>query len=152
MLGPITKYHFIPLLLASSLFIIGESYTDKNDFEKYGKDMHITGFILSIFGLMSLIYIYLHTDLDGCKWWEILLLKKGVYSCLISLMFYYFCYVIFYVHIGNNPEETYVEKRMWIIFFYSIWIRSISFFFYIQRFGYMFYEYNYLYRAYCILL
>ena len=59
MLGPITKYHFIPLLFASSLFIIGESYTDKNDFEKYGKDMHITGFILSIFGLMSLIYIYL---------------------------------------------------------------------------------------------
>ena len=113
MLGPITKYHFIPLLFASSLFIIGESYTDKNDFEKYGKDMHITGFILSIFGLMSLIYIYLHTDLDGCKWWEILLLKKGVYSCLISLMFYYFCYVIFYVHIGNNPEETYEDEWNW---------------------------------------
>ena len=113
MLGPITKYHFIPLLFASSLFIIGESYKDRTDFEKYGKDMHIAGLVLSLLGLMSLIYTYLHTNLDGCKWWEILLLKKGAYSCLIILMFYYFCYDIFYVHIGNNPEETYEDEWNW---------------------------------------
>ena len=113
MLGPITKYHFIPLLLASSLFIIGESNKDRANFGKYGKDMFIAGLIFSIFGLMSLIYIYLHTDLDGCKWWEILLLKKGVYSCLIILMWYYFCYDIFYVHIDNNPEETYEDEWNW---------------------------------------
>ena len=113
MLGPSTKYHFIPLLFASSLFIIGESNKDRIDFEKYSKDMHIAGLILSLFGLISLIYIYLQTNLDGCKWWEILLLKKGAYSCLIVLMCYYFCYDIYYVHIGNNPEETYEEEWNW---------------------------------------
>lgn len=75
--------------------------------------MHIAGLILSLLGLMSLIYIYLHTNLDGCKWWEILLLKKGAYSCLIILMFYYLCYDIFYVHVGNNPEETYEDEWNW---------------------------------------
>ena len=113
MLGPFTKFHFIPLLFASSLFIIGESNKNKIDFEKYGKDMHIAGLVLSLLGLMSLLYIYLHTDLDGCKWWEVLLLKKGAYSCLIALMWYYLCYDIFYVHLGNNPEETYEDEWNW---------------------------------------
>ena len=113
MLGPSTKYHFIPLLFASSLFIIGESNKDRIDFEKYSKDMSIAGLVLSLLGLMSLIYIYLQTNLDGCNWWEILLLKKGSYSCLIILMWYYICYDIFYVHIDNNPEETYEEEWNW---------------------------------------
>ena len=113
MLGPFTKFHFIPLLFASSLFIIGESNKNKIDFEKYGKDMHIAGLVLSLLGLMSLLYIYLQTDLDGCKWWEVLLLKKGAYSCLIALMWYYLCYDIFYVHLGNNPEETYEDEWNW---------------------------------------
>jgi hypothetical protein len=113
MLGPFTKFHFIPLLFASSLFIIGESYNDQISFQKHAKDMHIAGLILSLLGLISLIFIYIKTNLDGCKWWEIILLKKGTYSCLIVLMWYYFCYVIYYVHAENIQDESFEEKWNW---------------------------------------
>ena len=113
MLDPFTKFHFIPLLLASGLFIIGESYNNQIDFLDHEKNMHIAGLILSILGLISLIFIYIKTDLEGCKWWEILLLKKGTYSSLIVLMWYYFCYDIYYVHSKNNEDETFEEKWNW---------------------------------------
>ena len=113
MLGLISKFHFIPLLFASSLFIIGECYNNKIDFSKHEKEMHIAGLIFSILGLISSIFIYIKTDLNGCKWWEILLLKKGAYSCLIILMWYYFCYVIYHVHSSNNEDETFEEKWNW---------------------------------------
>ena len=113
MLGPFTKFHFIPLLFASSLFIIGESYNDNVSFQKHVKNMHIAGLILSLLGLISLIFIYIKTNLDGCKWWEIILLKKGTYSCLIVLMWYYFCYVIYYVHLENNQNDSFEERWNW---------------------------------------
>ena len=113
MLGPFTKFHFIPLLFASSLFIIGESYNDNVSFQKHAKNMHIAGLILSLLGLISLIFIYIKTNLDGCKWWEIILLKKGTYSCLIVLMWYYFCYVIYYVHLENSQNDSFEERWNW---------------------------------------
>ena len=113
MLGPYTKFHFLSLFFAASLFIIGESYSDNVNFQAYGKDMYIAGLILSLLGIICLLFIYTQMNLDGCKWWEILLLKKGTYSCLIVLMLYYFCYDIFYVHLGNNPDETYEDEWNW---------------------------------------
>ena len=113
MLGPVTQFHFFPLLFASGLFIIGESHNNMIDFQEHEKKMHMAGLILSILGLISLIFIYIKTNLDGCTWWEILLLKKGTYSCLIVLIWYYLCYVIYYVHLAHNENETFEEKWNW---------------------------------------
>ena len=103
MMGQFSKFHFFPLLCASALFIIGEC-VDNNDFDDYDevndhfKNMHISGLVFSIIGLASFIFIYIMTDLNTNDWWVLLLLKKGVFSCLIILMWYNFCYEIYYVH------------------------------------------------------
>ena len=87
--GPITKFHFVPLLCASCLYIIGESFSLKNS----DKDApYIFSFIFSIIGLCSLIFIYLKTDLATAPSQVKLVIKKGLYPCLITLFVYnFFC-------------------------------------------------------------
>lgn len=112
MMGQFSKFHFFPLLCASALFIIGEC-VDNYDIDDWGttkindhfKDMHISGLVFSIIGLASFIFIYIMTDLNTNDWWVLLLLKKGVFSCLIILMWYNLCYEIYYVHMYDNPDE-----------------------------------------------
>ena len=112
MMGQFSKFHFFPLLCASALFIIGEcvdnlSKEDWGDGEKiqdHYKAMYISGLVFSIVGLASFIFIYIMTDLNT-DWWVLLLLKKGAFSCLIILMWYSFCYDIFYVHFYDKKEE-----------------------------------------------
>ena len=110
MMGQFSKFHFFPLLCASALFIIGECVdnlkeedwgTEKQ--EDHFKNMYISGLVFSIVGLASFIFIYIMTDLNT-DWWVLLLLKKGAFSCLIILMWYNFCYGIYYVHkYDKNP-------------------------------------------------
>ena len=105
MMGQFSKFHFFPLLCASALFITGEcvdnlSKEDWKDGEKvidHFKAMCISGLVFSIVGLASFIFIYIMTDLNT-DWWVLILLKKGAFSCLIILMWYSFCYDIYYVH------------------------------------------------------
>ena len=128
MMGQFSKFHFFPLLCASALFIIGECVDnlDKEDWgtekeEDHFKNMYISGLVFSIVGLASFIFIYIMTDLNT-DWWVLLLLKKGAFSCLIILMWYSFCYDIFYVHFydkqgedDNGPYEGpgRTSKKMW---------------------------------------
>ena len=113
MMGQFSKFHFFPLLCASALFIIGEC-VDNIDLEDLGtekqndhfKNMHICGLVFSILGLASFIFIYIMTDLNTNDWWVLLLLKKGVFSCLIILMWYNFCYEIYYVHFYDKREDN----------------------------------------------
>ena len=112
MMGQFSKFHFFPLLCASALFITGEcvdnlSKEDWNDGEKvidHFKAMCISGLVFSIVGLASFIFIYIMTDLNT-DWWVLLLLKKGAFSCLIILMWYSFCYDIYYLHTYDKPDE-----------------------------------------------
>ena len=113
MLGPFTRFHFIPLLFISALYIIGESYDERISFDKHLKEITITGFIFSIIALISLIFIYIKTDLRNCKWWEVILLKKGPYSNLITLLWYYFCYNIYHVRRVSKPDDNYEDIWNW---------------------------------------
>ena len=104
MMGEFSKFHFFPLLCTSALFIIGECVdTDKAN----GKSMIYAGLVFSILALASFIFIYIMTDLNTNDWWVLLLLKKGTYSCLIVLIWYYFCYNIYYVH--EASEDYYLD-------------------------------------------
>jgi len=130
MMGQFSKFHFFPLLCASALFITGEcvdnlSKEDWADDEKrddHFKAMFISGLVFSIVGLASFIFIYIMTDLNTNDFWVLLLLKKGAFSCLIILMWYSFCYDIFYVHFydkkDENVDDPFVElddfsEKMW---------------------------------------
>lgn len=59
------------------------------------------------------MFIYNKTDLSENEWWVILLLKKGPYSCLIILMWYCFCYDIFYVHELVEKDEDHNKYLNW---------------------------------------
>ena len=104
MMGQFSKFHFFPLLCASALFIIGECIYVDEEKENHAKNMAISGLVFSIVGLASFIFIYIMTDLNT-DWWVLLLLKKGAFSCLIILMWYNFCYGIYYVHSYDKPNE-----------------------------------------------
>ena len=89
MFGPLSKFHFIPLLCASSLYIIGECFTEENN----NKDApYIFSLIFSVIGLGCLILVYRKTDLSSSPTYVRLIIKKGLYPCLIALFVYNICY------------------------------------------------------------
>ena len=58
MMGEWSKFHFVPLLFVSALFIIGECTDTNQSKPNHIKDMHIAGFVFTILGLISLIFIF----------------------------------------------------------------------------------------------
>ena len=91
MLGNMTKFHFVSLLIAGGLFLIGVCYRKSSEDDGW-KQANIAGIILVILGLASLVFIYNKTNLGD----DLLsaLIKKGAYSSLIAVEWYYFCYVV----------------------------------------------------------
>ena len=114
MMGQFSKFHFFPLLCASALFIIGECVDQDLEKNDHFKKMRIAGLIFSIIGLASFIFIYIMTDLNT-DWWVLLLLKKGAFSCLIILMWYHFCYIIYYAHEDDKGDNlsTDEQDKLW---------------------------------------
>lgn len=106
MIGPFSKFHFFPLLCVSALFIIGECYEPVKLLTKnhFMKDLAISSLVFTIIGLCSLIFIYIMTDLNT-DWYILLTLKKGTYSCLITLMWYNFCYLIYQIRTLDTPND-----------------------------------------------
>ena len=103
------KFHFFPLLLAFIMFILGESSVESpKDF----KAVNGAGLAISLMGLASIISIYIMTDLNEINWMANFFIKKGVYSCLIILFWYNFCYSIYYVHFANNPDDQNITNWM----------------------------------------
>ena len=114
MMGEFSKFHFFPLLCTSALFIIGECIDTDTENKDHGKSMIYAGLVFSILALASFIFIYIMTDLNTNDWWVLLLLKKGTYSCLIVLIWYYFCYNIYYTHRASAENEDPVKALDWV--------------------------------------
>lgn len=103
------KFHFFPLLLAFIMFILGESPAETH---KDFKAVNGAGLAISLLGLASMIFIYIMTDLNEIYWMANFFIKKGVYSCLIILFWYNFCYSIYFVHLANDPDDQNITKWM----------------------------------------
>ena len=84
MMGNFSQFHFFPLLCAFIMSVLGElgAHADKPD-EFYKGDK--AGLAISLVGLISMIFIYIMTDLNTNDWWSNFFLKKGTFSCLIVL-------------------------------------------------------------------
>ena len=100
MTGSISRFHFIPIICASVLFIIGESVGNGDHHES----MNWWALIFVIIGFASLIFIYMKTNLP-CDWLPASI-KKGVYSCLLSLEWYYLCYDICNLKINRTGGDA----------------------------------------------
>lgn len=126
--GPVTRFHFIPLLFASFLFLIGETIGDNPNHKR----MNICGMIYAIIGLISLIFIYIKTVLPGDMLTATI--KKGTYSCLIALEWYYICYDFCSLRINylTLPDEKATLKPYSIIFSILIGLGGLLFAFFFK--------------------
>ena len=119
MLGDLSKFHFIPLLLIAGLYIlsISGSYISGAAKETFKSHRTLISFnlIFTIIGLICLIIVYLRTELN-CDWYIILTIKKGVYSSFIIILLYNFFHMIvsfkfinFYLDVNN--ENNYEKNK-----------------------------------------
>ena len=106
MMNKFSQFHFFPLLCAFIMTVLGEAA----DFENM-KDIANTGLAFSLFGLASMIFIYINTNCESDDWWAKYFLKNGTYSILIILFWYNFCYDIFLVRL--------LSKDYGVLYFYA---------------------------------
>ena len=112
-LGKYSKFHFIPILCATSLYIIGETYTQKN----LNNDISlIFSLIFSGIGLASMIFIYVKTKMS--KSFARLIIKKGLYSCLIALFVYNLCFTSTLFGIKKAAQNYLSKLEDWLRGFY----------------------------------
>ena len=105
-LGKYSKFHFIPILCATSLYIIGEAYGVNN---LINDAPYAFSIIFSIIGLCSLIFIYIQTSMPKLN--ARLAIKKGLYSSLIVLFVYNLCFTI--TLIGQMKISSLSGLRNW---------------------------------------
>lgn len=111
LMNNLNKYHFFPLLCGFIMFLLGECSTDNN---KDFKAINITGLVISFLGLSTMIFIYINTNFNCNDWMSNFFIKKGVYSCLIILFWYNFCYSIYFVHIADKLNDNEYDASNWI--------------------------------------
>ena len=145
MLGTLSRFHFIPLLCISALYIIAISayYILTNDSEtidvlKSYRTLITFDLIFTIIALGSLIVIYITTQIES-EWYIVLAIKKGVYSSFIILLLYNFFHIIpsfrlinYYYDIFNfrdidRDEVTKFLKRSGIAFTIIFGFLSLAF-------------------------
>jgi len=99
LLDRVTKFHFIPLFLISFINIIHQfNYYSANVESEF-----ITDLVFTIIALIFLIIVYAKTALEH-NWYIVLTIKKGVFSCLIILLWHHFFYLI--VIVGYIVKST----------------------------------------------
>ena len=106
MLGPYSKFHFIPILFISALFLIGETYHNSNEenqydvylksnysFPSFNNAQYIFSLVFTFLAIISLIFISLKTKITS-PWYATLTINKGAFSCFFALLIYNFGYVL----------------------------------------------------------
>ena len=120
MFGSISKFHFIPLLCTSALFIIGESLDPdfnpskdpKYDIENYKKDndaRHLCSLIFTLIGLCTLIFIHFKTDVSNSKIFHYII-KQITYGWLIVMLVYNLFFGIHSYGSRKNFENLFNSK------------------------------------------
>lgn len=128
MFGTFGKFHFIPILCGAVLFLISETL-EKNK-NRHDKDRNIAGMIFVIIGLASMILIYIKTNLPGD--WMSATIKKGAYSFLIALEWYYFWYDIANLRINDEWNHKTTIKTCGILFSILIGVGALVFAFFFK--------------------
>ena len=123
MMGTWAKFHFIPLLLISALFItVGTAkfngYIEEEKELKYNKMLLIFDIIFTLLALISLILIYIKIELN-CEWYIVMTIKKGFFSTLIVFLWYNLFHVIICLRSIDCILADNYDKDSLIIFFRS---------------------------------
>ena len=118
MMGTFSRYHFIPLICAISLFIVGSAkklflkpetkgtLNDLLDNLNYNHSGFSVCLAFSLIGLASLIFIKIQTKLEQ-PFYIVYTIKEGFFSCLIALFVYSLFYSSIYVGVYNKYKSAY---------------------------------------------
>ena len=117
MIGDMSKFHCVPLLLISIIIILTNSLT---------KTGCIFEIIFSILACASLVFIYFQTDFEA-SWYIVLTTKKGVYSSLIALTWYLFWAFINLQELHKDEPSKSFLKDSGIAFSILIGVGNIAF-------------------------
>ena len=121
-----TKFHFIPLLLVSLMNLnVQASDKEVDDYKKYEGEI-ISNFVFTIISLGILGYIYFITEFNH-DWFIVLTIKKGIFSMLIIILWYNFCYSIMLLGIINSETVDSFTDGAGIAFSIIIGIVSLLF-------------------------
>lgn len=122
MMGTYSRYHFIPLICASILFIVGIDL--KISFDDIGNkptllivdeaiktfNNFLAGFAVnlafSVVGLCSLAFVKMHTKIER-PFYIIYTIKDGLYSCLLTLFTYNIFYSGIYTGVFGKMKRAY---------------------------------------------
>ena len=102
MLGTLSKFHFIPILCACALFIIGYTFDEDKITDGFKGGQYFMSIFFGVVALGSLIFIHLKTNIESpvyATW----IIKHGAYGCLIALLFH---------HIGYAFSSYGVHEKM----------------------------------------
>ena len=106
MMGTFSRFHFIPLVCASALFLAGYtqektfrgiilSLFDKDLLDKYKGEFSVN-LVFCILGLLTLIFVKMQTKIEN-PFYVVYSIKDGLYSCLIALFTYCLFYSSYYI-------------------------------------------------------
>ena len=107
-----SKFHFIPLLCISALFIIGETLVgDRKTMIKSYELICSLDFIFTIIGIGSLIFLYLKTDLSSSRSLH-LIIKQGTFGCALALLVYNLFFSVFVCGACALAEKNVKQKEL----------------------------------------
>lgn len=87
MFGDTSKFHFIPLLLISAVFITSECYSNSEDSVEA---QYVFVLIFTFLAIVALIFISFRIKIESPV--HAALIIKGVFSCFLALLIYNFGY------------------------------------------------------------
>ena len=132
MMGIWPRLHSFPLIIVSFLFLLGEYFYPHNikkkeknliSYKEYfnnERDICITGLAFCLIALLSLIFIYIATNIKTGDWYVTITTKKGTYSCLIVLLWYYFIYSIYQINDYNDLNMKPHKRQLWNTWYSTI--------------------------------
>lgn len=100
----VTKLHFIPLFLISFIYIIVQNRKTGVEINVFEPEL-IADLVFTIVALIFLIIIYAKTALVH-EWYIVLTIKKGLFSCLIILLWHNFFYLIVLIGFSSKFKSS----------------------------------------------
>ena len=129
-----SKFHCVPIVCLSALFMIGELLTYTKE-KSANPAVFIFSFIFSLIALCSLIFIHIKTDLSYSKVLN-LIIKQATYGCLIALLIYNFFFSVWvygYSIMVYDEDRKYTQedltdffKRCYLIFIILIGVINLG--------------------------
>ena len=134
MLGNLSKFHFVPILCVSALFIIGEAYDDEEGFKGAS---YFFSLFFGVVALCSLIFIYLKTNIESPTYatW---IIKHGAYGCLIALLTHHvgYAFTIYGIYEKDKDDDKDIYdwyKGCYIAFAILIGIANFAISFFLKE-------------------